>query len=70
MRILIAPQAMEELERRLRGRGDTSPEQMELRLHRARWELAQQEKYDYVVVNNQVDTCVDEILKIIAEKAN
>ncbi len=68
--IFIAPPSMEELERRLRGRGDTSPEQMELRLHRARWELAQQEKYDYVVVNNQVDACVDEILKIIEEKAN
>ena len=26
--------------------------------------------YDYVVVNDQVETCVDEILKIIAEKAD
>jgi guanylate kinase len=26
--------------------------------------------YDYVVINDQVETCAEEILKIIAEKAN
>ena len=67
--IFIAPPSMEELERRLRGRGDTSEEQMQLRLERARWEMEQSEKYDHVVINDQVDTCAEKILKIIAEKA-
>ena len=67
--IFIAPPSMEELERRLRGRGDTSEEQMQLRLERARWEMEQSEKYDHVVINDQVDTCAEQILKIIAEKA-
>ena len=67
--IFIAPPSMEELERRLRGRGDTSEEQMRIRLERARWEMEQSTAYDYVVINDQVQTCADKILKIIAEKA-
>ena len=67
--IFIAPPSMEELERRLRGRGDTSEEQMRIRLDRARWEMEQSTAYDYVVINDQVQTCADKILKIIAEKA-
>ncbi len=64
--IFIAPPSMEELERRLRGRGDTAEAQIRLRLERAAWEIAQSPKYDYVVVNSQVEACADEILKIIA----
>ena len=68
--IFIAPPSMEELQRRLTGRGDTSPEQMKLRLERAGWEMEQSAKYDYIVVNDQVEACADQILKIIAEKAD
>ena len=67
--IFIAPPSMEELERRLRGRGDTSEDQICKRLERAKWEMEQSCKYDYVVINNTVDPCAEEILKIIAEKA-
>jgi len=64
--IFIAPPSLEELERRLRGRGDTSEEQMAIRLQRAKWEMEQSEKYDYTVINDRVEACADEILKIIA----
>ena len=64
--IFIAPPSVEELERRLRGRGDTSEEQIAGRLERARWELEQSTKYDHIVVNEQVETCAQEILNIIA----
>lgn len=67
--IFIAPPSLEELERRLRGRGDTSEEQMQLRLKRACWEMEQSSSYDHIVINEQVETCADKILKIIAEKA-
>ncbi|HIT33553.1 MAG TPA: guanylate kinase [Candidatus Faecousia intestinigallinarum] len=67
--IFIMPPSREELERRLRSRGDTSEEQIAMRLHRAQWEMDQSVHYDYVVVNDQVDACADEILRIIAEKA-
>jgi len=56
--------------RRLVGRGDTSPEQVKVRQERARWEMDQSTHYDYVVVNDQVETCAAEILKIIADKAD
>lgn len=68
--IFIAPPSMEELLRRLVGRGDTSPEQVKVRQERARWEMDQSVHYDYVVVNDQVEACAAEILKIIAEKAD
>ena len=68
--IFIAPPSMEELEKRLRGRGDTSEEQMRLRLDRAKWEMEQSKRYNYVVTNDQVETCADQILHIIAEKAD
>lgn len=65
--IFVAPPSMEELERRLRSRGDTPEEQIQLRLERARWEMDQSRWYDYIVTNDQVDACADKILKIIAE---
>ena len=68
--IFILPPSWEALEARLRGRGDTPEEQVQTRLIRARWEIDQADKYDYQVVNDQVETCVAEVLKIIADKAD
>lgn len=67
--IFIAPPSLEELERRLRSRGDTSEDQIRLRLDRVQWEMEQSKRYDHVVFNDRVETCADEILKIIAQKA-
>lgn len=68
--IFIAPPSIEELERRLRSRGDTSEEQIRLRLDRVQWEMEQSARYDYIVTNSQVEACAAEILNIIAEKAD
>ena len=68
--IFIAPPSIEELQRRLSGRGDTSEEQMKLRMERSVWEMEQSKKYDYIVINDQVEACADEILNIIADKAD
>lgn len=68
--IFITPPSRQELERRLRGRGDTPEDQIQIRLERAYWEMEQSSKYDHVVINDQVDTCVDEILNIIAGVAD
>ena len=65
--IFIAPPSFAELERRLRSRGDTDEAQIAVRLARAQWEMDQSEKYDYIVINDQVEACADEILKIISE---
>lgn len=68
--IFIEPPSMEELERRLRSRGDTSEEQIQKRLARAGWEMEQRHKYDYRVVNDVASECAQQILNIIAEKAD
>ena len=65
--IFIMPPSMEELERRLRGRGDTPEDQILMRLERAHWEMEQRTWYDHVVVNDVAERCAEEILKIIAE---
>ena len=65
--IFIAPPSLEELERRLRSRGDTPEEQIKLRLARVQWEVEQSRPYNYTVINDQVQACADKILNIIAE---
>ena len=67
--IFVAPPSLDVLEKRLRGRGDTTEEQIRVRLDRAAWEMAQGKRYDHYVVNDRVDTCVEEILNIIAQEA-
>ena len=65
--IFIMPPDLEELERRLRGRGDTPEDQIKIRMERAVWEMEQKAWYDHVVVNDDASRCAEEILKIIAE---
>ncbi len=64
--IFIMPPTMEELERRLRGRGDTPEDQIQMRMKRAVWEMEQRFWYDHVVVNDVAQRCADEILNIIS----
>ncbi len=68
--IFIAPPSLQELNARLRGRGDTSEEQIALRTERAAWEMEQSKVYDYIVINDRVEACADEILNIIAHAAD
>ena len=65
--VFIMPPSMEELERRLRGRGDTPEDQIAMRMERAVWAMEQRHWYDHVVVNDDAERCADEILKIIAD---
>lgn len=68
--IFILPPSGEELERRLRDRGDTSEEQIAMRMKRSAWEMEQRKWYDYVVVNDDAQRCADEILNILANLAD
>ena len=65
--IFICPPSIEELRRRLEGRGDTSPEMIEKRLAKAEQELSYKPYFDRVVVNDdlqhafaQLDAIIDE----------
>jgi len=68
--VFLLPPSVEELERRLRSRGDTSEEQIKMRLERASWEMEQRSWYDYTVVNDDAKRCAGEILTIIANLAD
>ena len=52
--IFICPPSIEELRRRLEGRGDTSPEMIEKRLAKAELEMSYKSQFDRVVVNDDL----------------
>ena len=63
--IFVMPPDAAELERRLTGRGTESPEAVRARLKRAAEEAVGVEAYDYILVNDQLDTCVEELHQMI-----
>ena len=63
--VFVAAPSFAELERRLRGRGDTVGADLERRLQTARIEYTLAPKYDYIVVNDRVEDCADEVMAIL-----
>lgn len=63
--LFVVPPSAEELKKRLVGRGTESMEVIESRLKRAVEESAGMEKYDYLVVNDDLDICVEQMHNII-----
>jgi guanylate kinase len=59
--VLLKPPDVEELEKRLRGRGTEGDKQLRERISHAGWELEQDKYYDNVVVNDKLDRAVREI---------
>jgi guanylate kinase len=68
--IFVLPPSFEVLERRLRGRSKDSEEAIRRRLATARAEIDAVVDYDYVVVNDELEACVDRMRGIVlAERA-
>ena len=63
--IFIIPPSMEELERRLRGRGTETEDSFRKRFEAAKDELSRANEYDYVVINDDVDLCARQISQIL-----
>ena len=63
--IFIMPPSLKELVRRLKGRGTETNEKIIKRFNAAYKEVNEVTKYNYVVVNDEVDTAVDKIESII-----
>lgn len=63
--IMILPPSIEEIRKRLIGRGTETEDKINLRMERIEYELGKKELYDYSVVNDNLDVCADEIIKII-----
>ena len=68
--IFLLPPSMEELKRRIVGRGTENQESLEKRLGAAKMEISLANKYQYVVVNDDVENAAENIKAIIkAEKS-
>ena len=59
--IFITPPSAAELKRRLTGRGTETPEQIEKRLNRAMEEGKYMDQYDYIVVNDYLESCIRQL---------
>ncbi|MBO4886843.1 MAG: guanylate kinase [Firmicutes bacterium] len=64
--IYMLPPSMRELKRRLVGRGTETEEKIEKRLKKAKEEeLEIAREYDFLIVNNDLETCISELHRII-----
>lgn len=63
--IFVTPPSAEELKRRLEGRGTETPEVIARRLARASEESEGIEAYDYIVVNDKLEDCVEELHRLV-----
>ena len=68
--VFILPPSVEELRERILGRGSETRETLERRLEEAMNDLAQADKYDYRVVNEDVDAAVKEVQQIMKSERN
>ncbi len=65
VRVFLLPPSIGALEHRLRSRGTDSDEVIEGRMARARAEISHWDAYDYVVINDEVDTCFAKVREIL-----
>ena len=63
--IFILPPSLEELEKRLRGRGTETEEKIQLRLEQARNEIKRAGEFEYIITNDDVERAAEDILAII-----
>lgn len=68
--VMVAPPSETELKKRLSGRQSETEAEIQTRLERLDFELAQKDLYDYVVVNDELERATSEIEKILDEHKN
>ena len=65
--VFVSPPSPEELENRLRSRNTDSEETINKRMEKARWELGFAPRFDYILVNNDLETAKKEAHKVVTE---
>ena len=65
VRVFILPPSVGELERRLRQRGTDPEPVVEARMARANSEISHWDGYDYVLINDDVQSCFEQVLTIL-----
>ncbi len=68
--LFVTPPSAEELERRLVSRGTETPEVIRSRMNRAVEEAEFMDRYDYLVINDDLQTCVKEMHELIQAQKN
>lgn len=68
--VFIQPPSVEELRKRLVGRGTDAPKVIESRIAKAEYELGFASKFDTVIVNDDLETAKAEALKVIQDFLN
>lgn len=68
--IFVLPKSFEILASRLRGRGTEDEETVQKRLSAALKEIEQAHLYDYIVINDSLEDCVNDILGILRSEKN
>ena len=63
--VFIPPPSVKELRKRLKGRGTDAPEVIESRIAKAEFELGFADKFDTVIVNDDLEKAKAEALKVI-----
>jgi guanylate kinase len=63
--VFLAPPSVEELKRRLVGRGTEDPQTLRHRLEHADEELAAEPEFDHTIVNDYVERAADELLELL-----
>ena len=63
--VFILPPSIDELRRRLEGRGTDSVAVIDARMDRARAEISHWAEYDYVVINDDLDGCFEKVREIL-----
>ena len=63
--VFIVPPSLEELRRRLTGRGQDSDETIERRMRQARAEISHWDEFDFVIVNDHFDDALEDLESII-----
>ena len=63
--VFILPPSVEELERRLRGRGTDSEDVIARRVLAARGEMRHVAEFDYVIINEDLPTAIDDLVGVV-----
>ena len=68
--LFVMPPSADEIKHRLTSRGTETADVIAARLHRAAEEAVGINSYDYILVNDQIDTCVEEMHQLIQAQHN
>lgn len=68
--VFILPPSKHELERRLRGRGQDSDDIIARRMSAAKAEISHFDEFDYVILNDDFDTALQELMQLLSDPQN